>query len=326
MLGSFLFSCKHLLFSTSGACRRLSSQACDPLRILFCGSDEFSIVSLRALHREKHFHPGLIASIDVVCRPPKPVRRNLEAVREVPVAAVARNLRLPLHQIETFTEWTAPVPAQGPINLVIAVSFGLLVSPRILKLAKYGGLNVHPSILPEFRGPAPLHHTLLNGRRTTGVTLQTLHPTRFDGGKTIDQTPYPGIEHGAETVEDLRDVLAPMGADMLVQSIRNYSFVPPIQQASESEAFQTSAVLTYASKVGPKDRHIDWATWTATDILRRQKIIGPLWNTTEAQIEGQIMIEASLAARRTGLVPISANVGAFRQSSHDFVAFHARLT
>ncbi|KAL8975289.1 MAG: hypothetical protein Q9197_000501 [Variospora fuerteventurae] len=220
----------------------------------------------------------------------------------------------------------APVPAQGPINLVIAVSFGLLVSPRILKLAKYGGLNVHPSILPEFRGPAPLHHTLLNGRRTTGVTLQTLHPTRFDGGKTIDQTPYPGIEHGAETVEDLRDVLAPMGADMLVQSIRNYSFVPPIQQASESEAFQTSAVLTYASKVGPKDRHIDWATWTATDILRRQKIIGPLWNTTEAQIEGQIMIEASLAARRTGLVPISANLGAFRQSSHDFVAFHARLT
>ncbi|KAL8647063.1 MAG: hypothetical protein Q9210_005772 [Variospora velana] len=279
---------------------------------------------------------------------------------------------------------------EGPINLVIAVSFGLLVPPRILKLAKYGGLNVHPSILPEFRGPAPLHHTLLRGRRTTGVTLQTLHPTRFDSGKTIDQTPYPGVEHGAETVEDLRDVLAPMGADMLVQSIRNYSFVPPIQQASESEAFRTPAVLTYASKVGPKNRHINWATWTATDILRRQKVIGPLWNTTEAQvsdgcghrrvlkriiwvqgfrhlegechlfpaighpivvglhgsvqkvyirtcdgsilvadnvkIEGQIMIEASLAARRTGLVPISAKLGALRQSPHDFVAFHARLT
>ncbi|KAI4095480.1 MAG: hypothetical protein LQ344_001606 [Seirophora lacunosa] len=284
----------------------------------------------------------------------------------------------------------APIPAQGPINLIVAVSFGLLVAPRILKLAKYGGVNIHPSILPEFRGPAPLHHTLLNNRKTTGVTLQTLHPTRFDDGKIIDQTPYPGIEHGAETVEDLRDKLAHLGADMLVQSIRNHSFLPPIQEAIKSEAFRTPAMLTYASKVGPKDRHIDWATWTASDILRRQKVIGPLWSTTEAlvrdgcgqrrvlkriiwvhgfrhvekkchlfpaighpilvglhgsvqsvyirtydgntlvadkvKIEGQPMIDASLAARRTGLVPMSMKLGALRQYAHDFVAFHTQLT
>lgn len=68
----------------------------------------------------------------------------------VPIKSVAVDeLDLPLHQIDTFTGWTPPCPAGEPINLVVAVSFGLLVPPRILKASKYGGLNVHPSMLPE---------------------------------------------------------------------------------------------------------------------------------------------------------------------------------
>lgn len=84
--------------------------------------------------------------------------------------------------------------------------------------------------MDRFRGPAPLHHTLLQGRETTGVTLQTLHPKHFDDGEIIAQTPYPGIKHGAKTVEELRDLLAPIGAQMLVQAIKDRSFVPPIQK------------------------------------------------------------------------------------------------
>lgn len=117
------------------------------------------------------------------------------------------------------------------------------------------------------------------------MTLQNLHPTNFDKGEIISQTPYPGIKHGAKTVEDLRDVLAPLGAQMLVQAINDCSFVPPLQKRGWYKKAQSPPELTYASKITPKDRHIDWATWTATHILRRQQIIGPLWNTTEALIK-----------------------------------------
>ncbi|KAL8909729.1 MAG: hypothetical protein Q9207_000038 [Kuettlingeria erythrocarpa] len=222
---------------------------------------------------------------------------------QVPIAPVARNLGLPLHQIDTFTKWTPPTPSQGPFNLIVAVSFGLLVPPRILSVARYGGLNVHPSLLPEyipysiisedptatdrarFRGPAPLHHTLLRSRTRTGVTLQTLHPTKFDGGIIIEQTPFPGIEHGTETVEELRDLLAPMGAQTLVQALRNGTFMRPIQGFDRINGQSSSTEPSYAHKIGPEDRHIDWNTWTASDILKRQKVIGPLWNITEAHVK-----------------------------------------
>lgn len=103
--------------------RYASNKSSDPLRILFCGSEDFSIASLRAVHDEHRANPGLISSIDVVCRPPKRVGRNLKTIREgdlpdriglypdtkslqVPISAVARELSLPLHQIDTFTGWS----------------------------------------------------------------------------------------------------------------------------------------------------------------------------------------------------------------------------
>lgn len=242
----------------------------------------------------------------------------------------------------------------------------------------------------RFRGPAPLHHTLLECRKMTGVTLQTLHPTNFDEGTIIDQTPFPGIEHGTETIEELRELLAPIGAKMLVQAIKDGSFVSPIQKVSREKGDRSATELSYAHKIGPKDRHIDWTTWTASDILRRQKIIGPLWNITQAltkdkrgqreaakrviwdrgfrlleeefhlfpaighpiivglhgsrqkvhirtcdgnvlvvekvKIEGQTTTDASLAARRTGLVPISMDRNALQESPHDFATFHSKLT
>ena len=101
--------------------RYISQKSSDPLRILFCGSEDFSIASLRALHDEYTKNQGLIASIDVVCKRAKRIGRNLKGIREgykspmngldyakrpqVPISAVAKELSLPLHQIDTFTGW-----------------------------------------------------------------------------------------------------------------------------------------------------------------------------------------------------------------------------
>ncbi|KAH2919515.1 hypothetical protein KXW73_002609 [Aspergillus fumigatus] len=197
-----------------------------------------------------------------------------------------------------------PILPGGPINLIVAVSFGLFVPPRILNAAKYGGLNVHPSLLPEyapkiqavpqedlsngrmssFRGPAPLHHTLLAGRTKTGVTLQTLHVKHFDHGVILQQTPAPGFEipnPDTCTVPELLNIVAPKGAEILLDGIRKGLFVPPIEDAGW-RASQGDEPLIHAAKIKPEDRHIDWVNWTWKDISRRNRVLGPLWNKTLA--------------------------------------------
>ena len=288
-----------------------TSKESDPLRILFCGSDDFSIASLKALHREHENNPHLVKSIDVVCKPGKPVGRGLKTIREVPIANVARELSLPLHQIDTFTKWQPPTILGEPINLIIAVSFGLFVPPRILDGAKYGGLNVHPSMLPDFRGSAPLHHTLLSGCTRTGISLQTLHPKYFDQGTVLAQTPQPGIEIPLQneiTVSELTDLLAPKGAEMLVQGLRDRLHVPPLRTVQQQQIDEITALTRPAPKIGPEDKHIDWKTWTSETILTRARLLGPLWNmaTTEIPPLEQKRIIWSSGFRR-GLGPLDFN-------------------
>ncbi|KAF6229590.1 hypothetical protein HO173_011445 [Letharia columbiana] len=250
----------------------------EPLRILFCGSDEFSITSLRALHKEHERDEGLIESIDVVCRPPKHVGRGLKDTREVPISLVAKELALSLHEIDTFTKWKPPIPNGLPINMIVAVSFGLFIPPRILEGARYGGLNVHPSMLPDFHGPAPLHHTLLSGCQRSGVTVQTLHPERFDQGTILAQTPYPGFEHGCSTVPELLTLTSSKGAEILVQSINNRLYLPSAKGPNSLQDDRIIAAARAAPKITSRDRFIDWNTWTAEVIIRRHLAIGPLWS------------------------------------------------
>ena len=129
------------------------NQLTEPLRILFCGSDDLSVSCLDALHKESCRISSNIRSIEVVCRPAKRVGRGLKSLARRPLADVAQKLGLRLHEIDTFTGWRAP----DGINLIVVVSFGLFVPPKILDSAQYGGINVHPSMLPEYAKQS--HHT-----------------------------------------------------------------------------------------------------------------------------------------------------------------------
>lgn len=245
----------------------------DPLNILFCGSDEFSGYSLRGLHALKQRKSNKIASIEVLCRTDKPGGRGLKTTHQVPLVANARALDLPLHQINTFTGWTPP----PSINLVIAVSFGLLVPARVLSGARYGGLNLHPSMLPDLYGPAPIIQTLLKRREFIGITLQTMHPTKFDQGHILAQTPYPGIPIGAGlTPEELLHKVGPRAATMLCEGVEEGLFVPPVRPLSPPPEVTT---IEHAPKVTPEDRRIDWNTWSEDDIRLRGRVLDDLWDT-----------------------------------------------
>lgn len=133
----------------------------------------------------------------------------------------------------------------------------------------------------RFRGPAPLHHVLLAGRTRTGVTLQTLHPDRFDHGIILAQTPRPGFEIPEPetcTVDELRAFVAPIGADMLIDGIRQQVFVPPLTDVGWYQGRDGDKSFIPAPMITPVDRHVAWRLWTADAILRRHRVIGRLWN------------------------------------------------
>ena len=188
----------------------------------------------------------------------------------VPIQHVAaEELDLNTHVIDTFTGWTPPVP----INLVVAVSFGLLVPPRILDLAKYGGLNVHPSLLPDLRGPAPIHHALLKERPFTGVSIQTLHPKLFDQGMILAQTASPGMKVTPEaTPAELIETLAIEGATMLVDVLKSGAFVPPLRDVGWYS--DSKGPIDHAGKITKNQREVDFRRDALQDILRVQRVIG----------------------------------------------------
>ncbi|KAF1835086.1 Formyltransferase [Decorospora gaudefroyi] len=245
-----------------------------PLRILFCGSDDFSIASLRALVEAKRDAPDLIQSIDVLHRPAKPAGRGRRTLREVPIKQVAtEELNLPTHPVDTFNGWTPP----ALINLIITASFGLFIPPHILECAKYRGLNVHPSLLPDLRGAAPIQHAIGKGRKYTGITIQTLHAKEFDRGTIVAQTPAPGIEipHDIK-VSELEQQLAKTGAEMLVDVLKSHKHVPPFKDAGWYAKYKDDPVAS-APKVSKQDRFIDFRHHTMAEILTIQRAFGDPW-------------------------------------------------
>ncbi|KAI1140592.1 Formyltransferase [Hypoxylon sp. FL0543] len=244
----------------------------DPLRILFCGSDEFSCESLRALHKDM-MRLRLIDSIDVVVRPGKRTGRGYKEIKHPPLRELAEELGLPIHELDTFTGWDMP----NYINLIIAVSFGLFVPRRLLGKAKYGGLNVHPSLLPDLRGPAPLQHALLAGRSSTGVSLQTLDPERFDHGFVLARTEPLSIPEDC-TYDGLVKRLAPVAAELLVSGLREGLHVPPLEEEEKRGMVSTGppgTPLTHAPKITKEDAYV--LPSHIPHLTRRFRVLGPLW-------------------------------------------------
>ncbi|KAI1762195.1 Formyltransferase [Hypoxylon sp. FL1150] len=263
--------------SQDGTAKNVEVENSEPLRILFCGSDEFSCAALEALHREHERNPDLIQSIDVVARPGKRTGRGYKAIRNPPIRELATQLELPVHERDTFTGWDMP----PHINLIIAVSFGLFVPARLLRASRYGGLNLHPSALPDLRGPAPLQHALLAGRASTSVSLQTLDPEAFDRGLVLARSEPIGIPEDA-TFESLRDDVAPRAAGLLVGGLRRGVHVPPLRQEEvvvDPEETEEETQQQHAPKITKQDRLVrpERVRGDARDLWRRFRALGPLW-------------------------------------------------
>ncbi|KAM3510483.1 hypothetical protein MY11210_005885 [Beauveria gryllotalpidicola] len=303
----FMYSLRRVALSASGVCQHRVAWACarqttprsrhfatsqvlakgvtEPLKILFCGSDRFSCASLRALYEEQLENKGLVEEIEVMVMPGKKVGRGLKDNAPVPCKELAEQLGLKIHERPSFERWALP---RG-FNLVVAVSFGLFVPPRILSSAKYGGLNIHPSLLPHLRGPAPIHRAVLRGDPFTGISLQTLSPEAFDHGTVLAQTPAPGIPLDAsKSFPALKRDLAARGATMLVEGLRAGVHVPPHDDAGWWAAAQGGdKALVHAPKTSKADQEVDWETWSADDLMRHMSVFNTVWTRGVVQGAGK---------------------------------------
>lgn len=237
------------------------------LRIAYFGSDRFSIKSLEAVLKLQQEKPEAIDSITVVTKPPKRAGRGLKELKEVPIADFASKNGLTILRADSKKEINE---LPNDFNLVVAVSYGGLIPQQFLAKTKYGGLNVHPSFLPQYHGPAPIHHALLNGDTSTGVTVQTLHPTKFDRGRVVALSDKVEITRDT-TFEALRDTLADVGAGLLHSALDSQKFTDP------SHELISGCPDVYAGHVTSTMRAIDWSKDSASKLERFCNTLGALY-------------------------------------------------
>ncbi|MBI4597012.1 MAG: methionyl-tRNA formyltransferase [Candidatus Omnitrophica bacterium] len=246
------------------------------MRVIFFGTAEFAVPSLTAVAAAGHE----IALC--VTQPDRPKGRGLRT-ESSPVKRAAVHLGLPVAQPERPTAALLQ-PFHPELGIVIA--YGRLIPREVLAAATQGMLGVHPSLLPAYRGAAPVARAILQGETTTGVTIFRL-TERLDAGAIIRQRSVP-IER-EEPADRLTERLAHVGAAELVQAIGE------LAKGQASETPQSDAEATFAPKLTKADGWIDWAQ-PAHLIVRRIRAVNP-WPGAMTQWRGGALKVTAAAAR-----------------------------
>jgi methionyl-tRNA formyltransferase len=215
------------------------------VRIVFMGTPEFAVPTLAKIVEQGHQVAAVYA------RAPKPAgRRGLETVAS-PVQAAAERMRLPVLTPQSLkSEAAAATFATHKADVAVVVAYGLILPKAILDAPAQGCLNLHASLLPRWRGAAPIERAIMAGDRQTGIVVMRMEE-RLDTGPValVERTPIgPEITAG-----ELRERLSRLGADLMASALAalaqdGLKFVP-----------QGEAGVTYAPKVGNAEALIDWS-------------------------------------------------------------------
>jgi methionyl-tRNA formyltransferase len=215
-----------------------------PLRIIFMGTPELAGESLRALLCSPEFQV-----IAVVTQPDHPKGRGLK-LQPTPVKEIALQQNIPVLQpVKAREENFIQQLRELEPELITVTAYGQILPESILDLPRFGCLNVHTSLLPKYRGAAPIQWAILNGDAETGVTIMKMD-VGMDTGAIVSQEKTPiRPEDNSQT---LHDRLAKLGAELLVKTIPEYvsGKIPPHPQPAEN--------VSRAPKIKKQDGHIDW--------------------------------------------------------------------
>jgi len=243
-----------------------------PLRIVFAGTPEFAASALAALMASPH------EVCAVYTQPDRPAGRGRRLVAS-PVKRLAAEHGLPVCQPASLRDEAArqELAAWRPDAMVVA-AYGLILPPAVLAMPRLGCLNIHASLLPRWRGAAPIQRAILAGDTESGVTIMQMD-AGLDTGAILHKVACAiGPE---DTAGDLHDRLAGLGAEAIVQTLDRVA-----AGAVEAEP-QDDALATYAAKLDKAEAELDWRE-PAADLARRVRAFNP-WPVAHTQLDGRVL-------------------------------------
>ncbi len=279
------------------------------MRVVFLGTPDFGVPSLKALVEAGHEVAG------VFTQPDKPKGRGNKMLPS-PVKVCAQSFGIPVFQpVKIRVDGVADLRALAP-DLCVTAAFGQILSQEVLDIPKIGTVNVHSSLLPKYRGSAPINWAVMEGETVTGVTTM-MTDKGLDTGDILLQREVPILP--GETAEELTARLAPIGAELLIETIRR------LEAGNCPRIPQNEAESSYFPMLKKEMGEIDWRM-TAHQIVCRVRGLTPwpgtsfvwgdnetvkVWKAEEAENPGKQPGTILCADAKQGLV-IAAGEGAVR--------------
>jgi methionyl-tRNA formyltransferase len=227
------------------------------MRVIFMGTPAFSVPVLDALTDAGH------EIVAVYCQPPRPAGRGKKD-RPSPVQIRAEERGFPVRTPNTLRDFdTVAAFAALYADVAVVVAYGLLLPQAILNAPKHGCLNIHASLLPRWRGAAPIHRAIMAGDVETGICIMQMD-AGLDTGDLLLREVIPILPE--ETTGGLHDRLSTLGAAMIVNALVGLDRLEPTPQSAEG--------VTYASKIDKSEGRVDW-TRPALEIDRQIRGLSP---------------------------------------------------
>jgi methionyl-tRNA formyltransferase len=241
------------------------------MRIVFCGTPEFAVPSLRRLAAE----PGI--SVEAVITQPDRPRGRGQNVSSSPVKEAALAAGLHVFQPETIkSESAQEFLKRVAADAVVIIAYGQIIPARLLSLPRLGWTNLHASLLPRYRGAAPIHWAIANGETTTGLTTMQIDAGMDTGPTLLQQELEIGPD---ETSPELAARMSEIGAGLIVDSLVRFDRGEIVPRPQDREK------ATYAPILKKEDGRIAWAL-TASQIYNRMRGFAP-WPGTYTTFRGQ---------------------------------------
>jgi methionyl-tRNA formyltransferase len=246
------------------------------MRVIFAGTPEFARSALAALHAAGHEIVG------VFTQPDRPAGRGMKLqASAVKQFAIEHNLPVVQpHSLKLDGKYPDEAAAakdfiaQAQADVMVVAAYGLILPQWVLDAPKHGCLNIHASLLPRWRGAAPIHRAIEAGDAQTGVTIMQMDAGLDTGDMLLEET-MPILTQ--DTTASLHDKLASMGAALIVKALTQVGQFKPVKQPAEG--------VTYAHKIEKAEAAIDW-TLSAQSLSQRIRAFDPFPGMT-AQMAGE---------------------------------------
>ena len=240
------------------------------LRIAFAGTPQFALPALQALLKSRHQVVG------VLTQPDRPAGRG-QQMRASPVKLLALDAQLPLAQPPTLkTPESRAELAQWAADVLVVVAYGLILPPPVLALPRLGCVNIHGSLLPRWRGAAPIQRAILAGDAETGVTIMQLDAGLDTGPMLLERVRPIGSQ---DTAGDLHDALSELGAAALLEALDGLAAGTLKPRAQPAEG------ASYAPKIEKSESPLDWSV-SAIHLDRKIRAFNP-WPVAETRFAGE---------------------------------------